>query len=55
MRSHGDRQRHTGLEIAAIVLLLLSAMLEPMLTVGIAAALIAGVLVMGLLGHQRSR
>lgn len=48
-------ERHPGLEIGAILLLLFSAMLDPLLTLGIAAALIAGALVIGFLGAQRGR
>jgi hypothetical protein len=42
-------KRHRGLETAAIVLLLFSAMLDPMLTVALSAALVGGVLVLGFL------
>ena len=46
-------RRHRGLEIAAIVLLLFSAMLDPMLTFGLAAALVAGAVVLAYLGEER--
>jgi hypothetical protein len=46
-------RRHTGLEIAAIVLLLFSAMLDPLLTFGLAAALVAGAFVLVYLGEDR--
>ncbi len=41
-----DARRHRGLETAAIVLLLFSAMLDPLLTVGLAVALLAGAIVL---------
>ena len=53
MQSPWTGRRHRGLEIAAIVLLLCSAMLDPMLTFGLAAALIAGALVLAYLGQDR--
>ena len=40
MPGQWDTGRHRGLEIAAIVLLLFSAMLDPRLTLALAAALI---------------
>ncbi|HEY6013538.1 MAG TPA: hypothetical protein VIU37_06015 [Candidatus Limnocylindrales bacterium] len=46
-------RRHPGLELAAIVLLLFSAMLDPVLTVGLAAALLAGGFVLAYLGEDR--
>lgn len=49
-------RRHPGLEIAAILLLLFSAMLDPLLTFGLAAALLAGAFVLVYLGGDpRSR
>jgi hypothetical protein len=49
-------RRHRGLEIAAIVLLLFSAMLDPMFTFGLAAALLAGAFVLVYLrGGARGR
>ncbi len=48
-------KRHPGLEIAAIVLLLFSAMLDPLLTFGVAAALLAGAFVLVYLGEDGRR
>ena len=48
-------RRHRGLEIAAIALLLFSAMLDPMLTFGLAAALLAGAFVLVYLGEGGRR
>jgi hypothetical protein len=45
-------RRRRGLEVASIVLLLFSAMIDPMLTFGLAAALIAGALVLGYLNQD---
>ena len=53
MPGQWDTGRHRGLEIAAIVLLLFSAMLDPMLTFGLAAALVAGAVVLTYLGEER--
>jgi len=53
MPSSGNAHRHRGLEVVAIVLLLFSAMLDPLLTFGLAAALIAGALVLGYLSEDR--
>ena len=47
-----DAQLHSGLEIAAIVLLLFSAMLDPRLTFALAAVLIAAVVVATYLGSR---
>ena len=46
-------RRHPGLEVAAIMLLLFSAMLDPLLTVGLAAALLAGAFVLVYLSEER--
>ena len=46
-------RRHSGLEIAAIVLLLFGAMLDPLLTFGLAAALLAAAFVLVYLGQDR--
>lgn len=46
-------RRHPGLEVAAIVLLLFSAMLDPILTFGLAAALLAGAFVLAYLSEDR--
>jgi hypothetical protein len=51
MRKQSNVRRHRGFETAAIILLLFSAMLDPMLTFGLAAALIAGALVLVYLGQ----
>jgi hypothetical protein len=49
-------RRHRALEMAAIALLLLSATLDPLLTFGLAAALVGGGLVLVYLeGDHRSR
>jgi hypothetical protein len=48
--SRWGTRRHRGLEIAAIVLLLFSAMLDPLFTFGLAAALVAGAFVLAYLG-----
>ena len=53
MPSSWNAHRHRGLEVVAIVLLLFSAMLDPLLTFGLAAALIAGALVLGYLSEDR--
>ena len=39
-------RRHPGLEVVAIILLLFSAMLDPLLTFGLASALLAGAFVL---------
>lgn len=39
-------RRHPGLEVAAIILLLFGAMLDPLLTFGLASALLAGAFVL---------
>lgn len=46
-------RRHPGLEVAAILLLLFGAMLDPTLTFGLAAALLAGAFVLAYLGEDR--
>ena len=46
-------KRHPALEIAAIVLLLFSAMLDPLLTFGLAAAVLACAVVLVYLGEDR--
>lgn len=43
--NYSTTQLHSGLEIAAILLLLFSAMLDPRLTVGLSAVLIVAVVV----------
>ena len=45
--------RHPGLEAAAILLLLFGAMLDPVLTFGLAAALLAGAFVLVYLSEDR--
>jgi hypothetical protein len=56
MSSSWQAGRHRGLEIAAIVLLLFSAMLDPLFTFGLAAALLAGAFVLVYLrGGARGR
>jgi hypothetical protein len=52
MSSSWETRRHRGLEIAAIVLLLFSAMLDPLFTFGLAAALLAGAFVLVYLGKR---
>jgi hypothetical protein len=54
MSSSWPTRRHRGLEIAAIVLLLFSAMLDPLFTFGLASALVAGAFMLAYLG-QRDR
>ena len=46
-------RRHPGLEVAAILLLLGSAMLDPLLTFGLAASVLAGAFVLVYLGEDR--
>lgn len=46
-------RRHPGLEIVAIILLLFSAMLDPLVTFGLAAALVAAAFVLIYLGQDR--
>lgn len=50
-----DTKRRRGAEFAAVVLLLFSAMLDPVLTFGLAAAVLAGGFVLVLLDGDRRR
>jgi hypothetical protein len=45
-------RRHPALEVAAILLLLFSAMLDPLFTFGLATALVAGAFVLVYLGED---
>ena len=45
-----DGRRWRGLEVVAIVLLLFSAMLDPLLTLGLAAAILSAVFALNYLG-----